>query len=78
MNEDHIKKLKSKEKQLKIAEWLLLLAVVLMTAAHTYLYLSSGKLSYEQLFPLLFVFLYFNTRKLRQKVSKELKKEESA
>jgi len=46
MNEDHIKKLKSKEKQLKIAEWLLLLAVVLMTAAHTYLYLSSGKLSF--------------------------------
>lgn len=74
MNAEAVKKLKSKEKQLKIAEWLLLIAVILMTAAHIYLYLSTGGLSFEQLFPLLFVFLYLSTRKLRLRVTAEIEK----
>lgn len=77
MNAETFKKLKSKEKQLKIAEWLLLIAVVLMTAAHTFLYLSTGELSFEQLFPLLFIFLYLSTRKLRLRVTAKIEKHES-
>lgn len=78
MNLDIVKKLKSKEKQLKIAEWLLLASVVIMTAAHTYLYLATGELSFQQLLPLLFVVLYFFTRKQRLRVSQELKKHQSS